>query len=79
MAILGQMHPRQQREIIFFQTTVDCLNNNTIMIDYYNLGEKILDEGHRLVFHGYDGTPTVIENAIHLKNYINNIAGFRHI
>lgn len=67
------------QEIIFFQVTVDCLKNNTLMIDFYKLGEKILGEGYSLVFRGYDGTPTTIKSVSHLKNYITSITGFKHV
>lgn len=66
-------------EVIFFQITVDCLKNNTLMIDFYNLGKKIIEEGYSLVFKGYDGTPTTIQSVAHLGSYITNITGFKHV
>jgi hypothetical protein len=79
MANLNQRHNPASQEIIFDQLTVDSLKNNTLMIDFYTLGEKILEEGYSLIFRDYDGTPRAIESPTHLKNYINNISGFKHI
>jgi hypothetical protein len=79
MANLDPKRPVAKQEIIFFQTTVDCLKNNSIMTDIYNLAKKILDEGYSLIFHGYNGTPTTIESPTHLKGYINHVTGFKHI
>jgi len=81
MARIKENFDDPRSEIIMYQGTVEALENNTLIKDYFVLLKKILNEGYVLKFkndHESDNL-TEIESVQHLKSYINDIQGYNFL
>jgi hypothetical protein len=81
MARVIDSFPMPKKTIVMYQETVETLFNNTLINDYFELLKKILNEGYTIIFkndHDSDNL-TEIKDVQHLKNYINNIQGYKFV
>lgn len=77
MARISLERREPKKEIFMSQKTIENLFNNTLIFDFFDTLKKVIDEGYTLIFESYGGDDnhTRIQDANHLKNYINNIQG----
>ena len=78
MARINSTLPAPKQAIIVYQKTIEHLFNNTLLFEYVAVLKKAVDEGYDVIFHDHGGEATLISDASHLRNYVNNISGIKY-